>query len=160
MNYFQNVKRWHQVKSPELTISVNAFFGDSGETNFITKILGSPQRQALMYWIHNIIQQNMSYPSFRRVLLNLKDSLRAFLFKQWHEVPTSDQLDVMVESIIERFELTEKLRELQEAQGSENKPKNPPRLSIRGLLQRPTAKKDRSNKMNSSTLSLNDLDSD
>ncbi len=83
------------------------------------------------------------------------------MFKQWHEVPTSEQLDSMVSSVIERFNLSDKLRELHETHGAEGlKSKHPPRLNIRGLLQRPTDKKYKNNRMNSSNLSLNDLDSD
>jgi hypothetical protein len=76
---------WHQVKSPELTISINIFFGNEGENNYIEKILNSPQRVSLLYWVYNLIEQNKPQPGFPRVLFYLKDSFKYFLYKQWHE---------------------------------------------------------------------------
>ena len=129
---------WHQVKSPELTISINAFFGDGGQNDFISKILKSDQRDALLYWIYNIIAQNLSFPSFPRVLFNLKDSLKNFLFKQWHEVLDDSQINELYTNIIGYFKLEERLRELHDDDSLEKKSKNPPQLRIRGLLQRET----------------------
>ena len=126
---------WHQVKSPELTISVNAFFGDTGENNFITKILDSPQRNALLYWIYNIIKQNASYPSFARVLSHLGPSLKNFLFKQWHESLSEAQLDQIVKSILDYFNFGTLVKETEEKSS-----KNPPALKIRGLLMRSNGK--------------------
>lgn len=127
---------WHQVKSPELTISINAFFGDGGQNDFITKILKSKQRDALLYWVYNIIAQNLSFPSFPRVLVNLKDSLRNFLFKQWHESLDDSQINELNSNIISYFKFEERLNELNADESLKNKSKNPPQLRIRGLLQR------------------------
>jgi hypothetical protein len=127
---------WHQVKSPELTISINAFFGDGGQNDFITKILKSKQRDALLYWVYNIIAQNLSFPSFPRVLVNLKDSLRNFLFKQWHESLDDSQINELHSNIISYFKFEERLNELNADESLKNKSKNPPQLRIRGLLQR------------------------
>ena len=79
----------------------------------------------------------MPYPSFNRILVNLKMSLKSFLFKQWHEVLSDEQLDVIFKKIIEFFDLSEKLNELNDM-GLECKSKNPPVLRIRGLLMRPS----------------------
>jgi hypothetical protein len=126
---------WHQVKSPVLTISINVFFGDEGENNFIGKILNSKQRNALFYWIFNIVQQNMSYPSFNRILSNLKDSLKNFLFKQWHETINDSQSEEIYQNVIQYFNLDERIEELK-ISCKENKSKYPPQLRIRGLLMR------------------------
>jgi hypothetical protein len=138
---------WHQVTSPEQTISVNTFFGDFGQCSFIEKLLVSPQRTSLMYWIYNIVQQNIAYPSFERVLVCLKDSLRNFLFKQWHESLNDKQLDELYESIVEHFQVIgDKIKKnsspilLNGSDGGGEQPsksKNPPALKIRGLLMRP-----------------------
>lgn len=122
-------------------ISVNVFFGDGGENNFLSKVMQSTQKEALLYWLYNIIQQNMEYPSFSRVLLSLKDSLRCFIYKQWHETPNKEQLDSLYESIVYRFHLRERIEELKAASSETSSSKHPPRLSIRGLLQRPIMKK-------------------
>lgn len=131
---------WHQVKSPEKTISVNVFFGDAGDNRFIGKLLKSTQHDALMYWIYNIIKQNMNYPSFDRTLCNLKDSLRQFLFKQWHDMLDDAQLELVYSKIIAHFGLEARLKELRASEAApalEKKSKNAPVLRIRGLLMRP-----------------------
>jgi hypothetical protein len=135
---------WHQVTSPEPAISVNTFFGDFGQNSYIEKLLASPQRASLMYWINNIIQQNLDYPSFERVLSHLKDSLRNFLFKQWHESLNDEQVNDLYRSIIEHFQTIDGkiARRLAcssvNCQNGQNKSKNPPTLKIRGLLMRNT----------------------
>lgn len=126
---------WHQVKSPELTISINIFFGDEGQNTYLSKILISPQKDALLYWLYNIIKQNMVHTSFPRILVNLKESLKAFLFKQWHEVIDQNQADILYNYIIDYFDLKSQLEELANA-GLEKKAKNPPEIRIRGLLMR------------------------
>lgn len=122
-------------------ISVNVFFGDAGDNNFLSKVMQSTQKEALLYWLYNIIQQNMEYPSFSRVLLSLKDSLRCFIYKQWHETPSQEQLDSLYESIVDKFHLNETIKELKASSSETSSSKHPPRLSIRGLLQRPITKK-------------------
>ena len=132
---------WHQVKSPELTISVNVFFGDPGENVFMSKILNSDQKEAFLYWIFNIIKQNMTYPSFDRVLANLKESLKGFLFKQWHENLDEQQIEEIYDRIIQYFDLKEHTNRLSTL-GLEFKSKHPPVLRIRGLLMRPSDEND------------------
>jgi hypothetical protein len=148
---------WHQVKSSELTISVNVFFGDAGESNFVSKILQSTQKETFMYWIFNIIKQNMEYPSFQRVLLNLVPSLRNFLFKQWHETCTDSQMEYFYYRIVQHFNLTDKISELEKTPLAQQNSKHPPMLTIRGLLQRPTGVdkgKKRKNSINSSLIDV------
>lgn len=128
---------WHQVKSPELTISVNVFFGDPGQNVFMSKILNSDQKEAFMYWIFNIIKQNLPYPSFNRILANLKESLKGFLFKQWHENLDEQQVEEIYSRIIQFFDLNQQIDHLSTL-GLQFKSKHPPVLRIRGLLMRPS----------------------
>ncbi|RNA34517.1 amiloride-sensitive sodium channel subunit beta [Brachionus plicatilis] len=126
---------WHQVKSPELTISVNVFFGDAGENVYMSKILKSDQKEAFMYWIFNIIKQNMPFPSFNRILANLKESLRGFLFKQWHESLDEQQIDEIYKESVNQLS----------SLGLEFKSRHPPVLRIRvSLINELKFKKDKS----------------
>ena len=128
---------WHQVTSFDLTISVNCFFGDEGDTKYTWKLLGSSQREAFIYWLLNIISQSLNFPSFRRLLVHLKHSLLNFLFKQWHETLCDEQLDILHDEIIERLNLGALLDESKLDESLKPKGKNPPELKIRGLLMRP-----------------------
>ena len=125
---------WHQVTSPQKTISVNVFFGNSGENNFITKLLASDQRSALLYWLFNIIEQNRPYQSFNRLLANLKASMYCFLFKQWHESLTNEQIDDIYNEIVNYFKCDKNI--LDDEQLKVLNGKNPPVMKIRGLLWR------------------------
>jgi hypothetical protein len=116
---------------------VNIFFGDSGDDKFTSKILASSQYNSLLYWLYNIIKQNMPHPSFPRLLVNLRHSLKNFLYKQWHEMLRDDQLDELYRRIVGYFGLEERIRELGGENVGENRPRNPPELRIRGLLMRP-----------------------
>jgi hypothetical protein len=125
---------WHQVTSPIQTISVNVFFGDSGENLFVQKCLNSSQHDSLLYWLFNIIEQNRSYDSFNRILPKLKESLKSFLFKQWHETLDDNQINYVYDKIIEHFKFDIGL--LQHVDNNNSSSKNPPQLKIRGLLWR------------------------
>ena len=79
----------------------------------------------------------MPHASFPRLLVNLRHSLKNFLFKQWHDTLSDDQLDVLYESIVGYFGLGEKLNELGGPVSPDKRSKNPPEMRIRGLLMRP-----------------------
>ena len=89
-----------------------------------------PRWQAFSYWLLNIIEQNRPFESFQRVLQNLSESLSYFLFTQWKETASQDQLGRLVEMIMEHLNL-DKLPE-----GPQRTCKHPPALKIRGLLWR------------------------
>ncbi|XP_071955678.1 bifunctional peptidase and arginyl-hydroxylase JMJD5-like [Antedon mediterranea] len=120
---------WHQVTSLDVCISVNYFFGDSGENIYLTKIMKPPQWGAFSYWLLNIVEQNRDFESFQRVLANLSESIPAFFMKIWHEIPTEEQVKKLVILIMNYLEITELPKET-------IKLKNPPLLKIRGLLWR------------------------
>lgn len=124
---------WHQVTSPENTISVNIFFGDAGESNYLTKIMRGSQWYGFQYWLLNIIEQNRECKQFERVLAQLPLSLENFLLKQWNEVPSVEQMEVLVKLVREYCGLDPATATF----GSHaNASKHPPRLKIRGLLWR------------------------
>ena len=79
----------------------------------------------------------MPHASFPRLLVNLRYSLRNFLFKQWHDTLNDEQLDAIYASIIEHFGLQGRLEELGGPVPNEKRSKNPPEMRIRGLLMRP-----------------------
>jgi hypothetical protein len=123
---------WHQVTTPVLTISVNFFFGDGGDCNFTETILRSPQRDAFLYWFFNIISQNAPFPSFSRMLVYLKRSIKFFLFKQWHDVLTNEQAEEIYKCTIRYFGYEELVERLKEQYRDKAEPKNPPNIRIRG----------------------------
>jgi hypothetical protein len=52
---------WHQVSAAGgSTISVNMFYGDAGSNTYIHKLL-STRREAFVYWILNIVQQQVLF---------------------------------------------------------------------------------------------------
>ena len=122
---------WHQVTSP-----VDWFFGDADSNTLTAKVLKSSQRGSLMHWILNIVQQNRPWPSFKRLLVNLKESLRHFLYKQWHEQLEPEQIDEIYAEIIDHLKLQDLLQECLGNEAYCAKTKNPPTLRIRGLLMR------------------------
>lgn len=120
---------WHQVTSTELTISVNMFFGNHGDNDFLTKIMNSSQWDGFKHWLLNIIEQNRERAQFAKVLQYLPDSVENFLLKQWHEIPNKKQRDKIVNLILNYCGLDcipEKTISLTHA----------PPLKIRGLLWR------------------------
>ena len=48
---------FHQILSPEQCISINIFWGDKGESAFVSKCLRNC-REALMHWLVNVVEQN------------------------------------------------------------------------------------------------------
>ncbi|XP_033120525.1 bifunctional peptidase and arginyl-hydroxylase JMJD5-like [Anneissia japonica] len=120
---------WHQVTSIDVCISVNYFFGDSGENIYLSKIMKPPQWNAFSYWLLNIVEQNKEFDSFQRVLANLPKSLPAFLLKLWHEIPNEGQVDQLVSLIMDYLGITELPEDTKPS-------KHPPILKIRGLLWR------------------------
>lgn len=123
---------WYQVSTPELTISVNMFFGDPGESSFTQKVLHSPQRNSFLYWMFNIIEQNRPFASFPRMLLYLQRSIKFFLFKQWHDVLNDEQANDFYKCIVNFFQFDELVAKLNEANKDAIPPKNPPNIRIRG----------------------------
>lgn len=113
-----------------------------------------------MYWLKNIIKQNMSCASFPRILVNLRYSLESFLMKQWHEVLTDQQMDYVYSTLVEHFALEDKINELGGVVPVDKRSKNPPVIKIRGLLQRPKkdANNDRNNNSNNSENSNSEND--
>eukprot|EP00794_Sanderia_malayensis_P014875 gene14875-16421_t len=105
------------------------FFGDSGDNRYLTKIMNSDQFPAFQHWLLNIIEQNRSTAQFQKVLQSLSQSVQGFLLKQWHEIPSREQLDALLQCIADYLELSE-IPECEDAI------KNPPPLKIRGLLWR------------------------
>ena len=125
---------WHQVSALDSGISLNMFYGDNGECNYVQKILRSPYQPHFEHWILNIIEQNRSFESFSRILARLPEVVEHFFHKQWHDKPTEDQVDRVV-TLIKNYC---QLKEL--PQQTENS-KFPPVLKIRGLLFRDGSKK-------------------
>ena len=132
---------WHQVTSPVQTISVNVFFGDAGDNFYVQKLLTSPQRSAFVYWLLNIVEQNRHYESFAKVLAQFRESLSSFLFKQWHESLSSEQIEVLYNEIVDYFKFDMEKYKLDESKTS----KHPPQLKIRGLLWRNTDEDSKTN---------------
>ena len=73
-------------------ISLNMFYGDPGENVFISKMFREPYRQHFQYWFLNIVEQNREQQSFQKIISRLPEVCRHFFVKQWHEVPTEDQV--------------------------------------------------------------------
>jgi len=120
---------WHQVTALDTGISVNMFYGDSGENDFIDKILNPPYFEHYKYWFHNIIQQNIKCGSFQRILGRLPEVLIHFFLKQWHEVPLEKHVNQCIEMVL----LYCDLKGLPKIEDSS---KFPPILKIRGLTHR------------------------
>ena len=91
---------WHQVSSAPKTISINAFYGDKGDTAFSSKVF-EHRWNAVMYWILNIVEQNRGMESFAQVLANLEVALKEFFFKQWHEKLSEEVAQRMASRILE-----------------------------------------------------------
>ena len=68
------------------------FYGDPGENVFISKMFKEPYKEHFHYWFLNIIEQNKDQQSFTKILSRLSEVVRHFFIKQWHEVPTEEQV--------------------------------------------------------------------
>ena len=75
---------WHQVTALDSGISANIFYGDSGDYNYIAKILNPPYKEQFLYWLLNIIEQNRHFDTFTKILSRLPECLAHFFLKQWH----------------------------------------------------------------------------
>ena len=120
---------WHQVTALDTGISVNMFYGDSGENAFIDKILKAPYYEHFKYWFLNIVQQNMKCDSFPRMLSRLPEVLFHFFLKQWHETPSTEHIDFCVQLVLDYC----KIKSLPNVNDVS---KFPPILKIRGLTHR------------------------
>lgn len=117
---------WHQVTSLTDSVSINTFFGDPGESEYICRITKQPVWPSFRYWLLNIVQQNRKFPSFIRTLERLQESLVYLLLKQFHEVAPNDVLEMLVDSIKHYLEIDQ----LPTFKGGG---KHPPPLRVRGL---------------------------
>ena len=135
------------------------FYGDPGENVFISKMFREPYRQHFQYWFLNIVEQNREQQSFQKILSRLPEVCRHFFVKQWHEVPTEDQVMMnqiwRLTSLISLLQVSIlvtlvkdhlKIEELPEPIITEGK--FPPVLKIRGLLHRDGNKKKKQEEMN------------
>merc|ERR1719369_299843 len=121
---------WHQVNALDTGISLNMFYGDPGENKFISKMFHPPYQEHFFYWFLNIMEQNKDQQSFPKIMSRLPEVVKHFFLKQWHETPTVDQVDRVMEVVMEHFKL-ESLPPPIYGEG-----KFPPVLKIRGLLHR------------------------
>ena len=120
---------WHQVTALDTGISVNMFYGEGGEHDFIEKILKPPYAEHFEYWFLNIIQQNIGCDSFQRMLARLPEVLFHFFLKQWHETATNDHVEQVVKLVLNHCQIN-CLPNLKDSS------KFPPILKIRGLTHR------------------------
>lgn len=90
------------------------------------------------YWFTNIIEQNRDYPVFQRQLSRWRQVVFHFLYKQWKEKVSEEEIDVLVEITKQYLEL----KELPERKINDLS-KYPPVLKIRGLLYRDAENKHR-----------------
>ena len=124
---------WHQVTALDSGISINMFYGDGGQNDFIEKILSPPYLPHFRHWLLNIVEQNKHYQSFPRMLARLPEVLYQFCIKQWHEECNDNQINRLVDLVKEYL----KLDVLPAVSDSA---KFPPVMKIRGLLHRDDTK--------------------
>ena len=120
---------WHQVTALDTGISINMFYGDSGENKFVDKILKPPYYNHFRYWFLNIIQQNIKCDSFQRMLSRLPEVLFHFFLKQWHETPSNEHIDFCIELVLNYCQI-------KCLPNVNDNSKFPPILKIRGLTHR------------------------
>jgi len=152
----------------EDTVSVNCFWGQNGEKNYdyhekqsenhdepshtikdftipnfsqrciLSKSTNPEFHGIFKYWFTNIIEQNRDYPVFQRQLSRWRQVVFHFLYKQWKEKISEEEIDVLVEIAKEYLELKElPVRKVDDLS------KYPPVLKIRGLLYRDAENKHR-----------------
>jgi len=109
-------------------ISINMFYGDPGENIFIAKMFRPPYREHFYYWFLNILEQNKKYPSFEKIISRIPEVIKHFFLKQWHEVPTTEQVDTLVQVTLKHFMIDTLPAPII------GERKFPPVLKIRGLL--------------------------
>jgi ribosomal protein L16 Arg81 hydroxylase len=123
---------WHQVCSLTDSISMNIFFGDNGENNFVEKII-TTHKEKFSFWLLNIIEQNRELESFGTLYHQLEKALYYFFIKQWHDEASDEQLKVVME-IVNDY-LKSKNFEIKELKENFQLSKIP-KFKIRGLLHR------------------------
>jgi hypothetical protein len=96
---------WHQITSVTECISVNVFWGDDGDSAYMSKVLMNCE-ESFMRWILNIIEQNRRCGVFRTVLQYLDQAVYFFLHNQWHERITLEQLDLIKHRILDHLRRT------------------------------------------------------
>lgn len=117
---------WHQVTSTLPSISINIFWGDAGESNFIQKLIKT-RWEAFSYWFENILEQNRN--GHAKIIENLPGTLAAFFVQQFKEELTEEQMEILVNHALKFYGIEEKPTFSTER-------KHPARLKIRGLLHR------------------------
>lgn len=120
---------WHQVTSTKQTISINIFFGNDGDNAYLSKVMSGDQWQSFKYWLLNIVEQNRTKSQFQGVLQHLDETLINFLLKQWHEIPTTQQVNTLVRTVLDYCGLKEIPTCIEKKRWA-------PPLKIRGLLWR------------------------
>jgi len=127
---------WHQVSALDTGISMNFFYGDPGENRFLNKLFSPPYVTHFNYWFLNIIEQNRECQSFSKMLPRLPEVVKHFVLKQWHEIPSEEQIDRLVDLVKVHCDIKELPTSRDEVIS-----KFPPVLKIRGLLHRGDKKK-------------------
>ena len=100
---------WHQVLSTKQSISINCFWGDLGRHAYLDKILGDCRREALLWWLVNVLEQNRRQatgPVFLDTVCNLDAAVRTFLWKQWGEEATAAQLEAIRPRLLQHLMAT------------------------------------------------------
>jgi hypothetical protein len=96
---------WHQITSVTECISVNVFWGDDGDSAFMSKVLVNCE-ETFLRWILNVVEQNRRCGVFPTVLTHLDQALYFFLHNQWHERVTPEQLGVIKHRVFEHLRRT------------------------------------------------------
>ncbi|KAL0481464.1 lysine-specific demethylase [Acrasis kona] len=126
---------WHQVTTIDpCTISVNIFFGPRGDDQYIKKMLTNPRSDAFRHWILNVIVQNKDAPSFDHLIEeDLPGSIKNFLFKQYHEHCTDQQIEQIVSWVRDYFKQEHGIEHSLVTSEKGAARKHPRQLKIRGL---------------------------
>lgn len=117
---------WHQVTALDTGISCNMFYGDTGPSHYLEKVLKPPYRDHFQFWLWNIIEQNRGCDTFPKMLHRFKEVLTHFFLKQWHEEASDDQIERVIEMVQEKMDLVNEPKVQTDS-------KFPPPLKIRGL---------------------------
>ena len=97
------------------------------------------QRDAFIYWLLNIVEQNRPYVRFQKILADLHRSLANFLLKQFHEVPSCDQMKILKRAVLQHCDVDGECISNENEKEDDDiglRSKHPPPLAIRGLLWR------------------------
>ena len=66
-----------------------------------------PRWPAFRHWLLNIVEQNVPYESFVKVLSRFPEALDNFLINQWHEKATPEQLNRLVAEVMQHLSIKE-----------------------------------------------------